>query len=329
MTRYGGKKLSLLRLLQILEKETEESAQLTTNEIIEKLDVCYGISIDRKTLYEHIELLCYAGYDIVKNRGRTNSYFCASKDFELPELKVLIDTVQASKLLTKEQSRTLVNKLARCGGKNSGGLLRRDIVLLDVKHTNNKVFYYIDTIFGAMHAGKKVSFLYYDYVLKNKISLHKDERYTVDPIRLIHKNDNYYLAAYSPGEGVIKNFRVDRMGDVKEENLPRDDSDIIKKFDLQSYLRETFQMFGGELVSVKMSAQEDILKSIIDQFGQDIAYVFKDDGTVEFVAGVQISPTFFAWCATFKAKLTILSPDAVREEYKDFLLEAQKNYYQC
>ncbi|MDD3946869.1 MAG: WYL domain-containing protein [Clostridia bacterium] len=319
---YTGQRIVILRLLQILQRDSDESNPLTTGEILSKLKSVYDVRLERKTLYEYMDLLCDAGYDIVKIRAKSNRYFLGSREFELPEIKILIDAVLASRFIPKKQSKQLVDKLAGFAGKHKEKLLKRDVFLADLKHNNYNVLYIVDTVFEAIHNGKKISFLYYDYILEKQKVLHRKERYLADPVKLVYCNENYYLAAYLSQSDTIKNFRVDKMDAVQEEPLPKTDCTAVKRFDVKAYLSQTFCMYGGETETVEMLVEKEILKSAIDRFGPHLNYAYNKDGAYQFFVKVKISPTFFSWCAAFGEKLKIAAPDHVRQDYKEFLQKA-------
>jgi predicted DNA-binding transcriptional regulator YafY len=314
-----NQKMAIFRLLAILEKETDCDRRIPTNELLYKLKSEYDVSLDRKTLYEYAEILKEAGFEVEWDRGRSNVYYIKRRHFELAELKILIDAVIASKFLSPGRTDMLVEKLASFAGPKKSMLRQRNVMLTDTKHGSDDTFYIVDAVFSAVSNNHKLSFYYYDITDENRRRLHREERYLVSPLMLIYDHDNYYLAACDEKENIVKYFRVDRMGDAKEEDEPRIE---CRGKDLNAIKKQTFSMFGGSVETVEFRIDKSCEKIAADQFGKNIVFTDIGDGKSAFKANVQISPTFFSWCSALGKNLRILSPDCVREKYKAFLLEA-------
>jgi predicted DNA-binding transcriptional regulator YafY len=231
-----------------------------------------GIHCDRRTLYSDIDMLETCGYQIIKIRAKSNKYYIVNSDFDIPELKILIDAVHAASFITEKKSRELIDKIAALAGGHRAELLKQDMVCFDtVKHTNEKIFYYIDAINNCILKKKQVSFLYFDYGVNGERIYRKDEkRYVVNPISLVFSADNYYLVCYSDKYQNISNYRVDRMDDVREEAADITDAPCKYQYDKNKFRKQAFSMFTGELTEVTLVADNELTNVIIDKFGEKI-----------------------------------------------------------
>ncbi|HHU43274.1 MAG: WYL domain-containing protein [Bacillota bacterium] len=321
------RKIKAVKILEILKKYSDEDNPLSTNQIIERL-ASEGIKAERKAIYDDIKLLNKGGYEIMCRREKSNLYYVMDRSFQMPELKILLDAVQAATFVTEKKTKELVKKIADLAGENKAKLLKENIVCFNtLKHSNEYIYYNVDTIDRCILNKKKVSFLYFDYGLDCQKIYRKDkERYIVNPIALIFSEDNYYLIAYIDKYDDICHFRVDRMEKVEEEKEDIVVSESIKGFNIHKHKKEVFFMFKGELTRVKILAHNEIINVIVDKFGEKVRMQKHDDDHVVITADVQISPTFYAWCFTFGSKLKILSPEKVIDELKRRALEAVKTY---
>ena len=315
MPKSANQKLKLLYLMRILLTETDESHMLTANELLARL-AGYEIIAERKTLYDDIEALRRFGVDIVMERSKTFGYYVAGRDFELPELKLLADAVQASKFITEKKSMELIRKLESLVSKYDAGKLRRQVFIRNrVKSMNESIYYSVDALHEAIAEGKKISFKYFDYnVQKKQVFRRGGALYVVSPAALTWNEENYYLIAYSQERGAITHFRVDRMSGVKKLDEQRDPA--AAGFKLAEYSRKVFGMFGGEESDVSLRVNNQIIGAIVDRFGKDIIMI--PDGDEHFTVSVRvaISPIFCGWLFQFGELCQVLSPQSLIDELK-------------
>ncbi len=318
-------KLKILYLLKILQERTDEEHPLTTNQLIEILDKEYGISSHRETLKSDIIALQEFGIDVLSVRSKQTKYFIGSRQFELPELKLLIDAVESSKFITKKKSKVLIEKIYGLTNKEQVSKLKRNNYVADrIKPTNEKIYYIVDKINDAINANKQISFQYYEYnIRKRKVLRNKGERYILSPYNLVWNGDYYYVVGFSEKQNKIVTFRVDRINAepdiLNEVSLPKP-----KDFDLAEFTKETFFMFSGNEEVVELKCDNELMKTMIDRFGESIVTTPYNDDSFKLTTEVSVSPTFFGWIFGFGGRVDILGPERVKEEYKEMLLNEAK-----
>ncbi|MCL2045231.1 MAG: WYL domain-containing protein [Oscillospiraceae bacterium] len=314
MARSANQKLKILYIAKILTEYTDEENHMKTQEILDAL-ARYDISADRKSIYSDIEALRQYGLDIENKPGPGGGYYIASRDFELPELKLLVDAVQSSRLITGKKSRELIEKLSKLTSISQGKQLNRQVVIGErIKPLNETVYYSIDAIHAAINEGKKISFKYFEYDRnKRRIYRRNNEAYVRTPIAMCWNEDKYYLVTYNPMyENPIAPFRVDRMTNVTVLDEIADVYDK-KKYNISDFIKRTFGMFSGETVLARLAFDESLVSVILDYFGaQTIMIPTEGD---RFIIDVEVSnsPVFLAWMFQFGEKSEIISPDSLRE----------------
>jgi len=325
MAKRENQKQKLFRILEILMRETDEEHGLSINEIISRL-ADYGISAERKSIYDDFIVLEELGFSVLRTETRPPKYFLDNKIFELAELKMLVDAVQASKFITTKKSREIIEKLEIFAGEHHSRELSRQVYVEDrVKTLNPSAIYSIDAIHNAINNKRKLSFKYFDYNgEKKKILRHQGAPYTVSPLALIWDDEKYYLVACDDRDGVMKNFRVDKMTDVNVLEVPVSIPDG-EKFNPADYSRKIFGMYGGREELVTIECRDKLAGVVIDRFGTDPLFVKTPFG-FKFSMRVMISPTFFAWLLGFGEDMRILSPESVKEELIEMLAKIIKNY---
>ena len=316
MARSSNQKLKLFHLLDILRSETDENHTLTTNELIEKLDA-RGISAERKALYTDIEALTDYGFTVEKiGRG----YYLAERDYELAELKTLVDIIQSSSFLTAKKCASLTEKLYRQTSRYGAAELDRQIHTSSARTPNEKIFYTVDAIHRAIRDNKKISFSYFRYNQKKElVEKSKDKIYSVSPFSLLFDNENYYLVAFNEEENEVRHYRVDRMRSVKVSSEPK--SEISKKHipDMSRYDSKSFGMFGGNENLVTLNCKSSAAGAIIDRFSEEPTFICHNDGTFDVTVRVFVSPQFFGWLTGLGGLVKIKAPESIAEEYRNFL----------
>ncbi len=306
-------------MLRYLKTHSDEEHIVTTADIENELERC-GISAGRKAVYEDIEALRLFGADIVSRKGKYAGYFLAQREFELPELKLLADTVSSSKFLTEKKSLSLIKKIESLASVYQGREIQGQIYVADRPHSiNEKIYITIDVIQRAISENKKISFKYFDYNISKK-KIYREDRRVCSPYVLICDNSNYYLAAYYEKYSRVVNFRADRIEAVQLLDVPADPKP--PDFELSSYLTSSFSMFSGESVSVKLSFDNSLINVVLDRFGMDVMIVPESEES--FTINVSINPQapFYGWLFQFGGKVKILSPESVKEEYNAMLKNA-------
>lgn len=303
--------------MKILMDKTDENHAMTVNEIIAELEK-YDIKAERKSIYSDIDLLSDFGLDVICEKGRANKYFIGSRDFELPELKLLVDAVQSSKFITHKKSDELIKKIEKLTSIHEAKELHRYVVVADrVKTMNESIYYNVDEIHKAIQQNKQIRFKYFDYNLDKQIEYRRDgEWYYASPYALTWSDDNYYMIAYYERYNGISNFRVDRMAAIEMVEEDRIMCEDTKDFNVADYSKRIFRMFSGETETVKLQFDNSLINVVIDRFGKDIVINRQDDDHFIITVDVVATNTFLGWLFMFGEKVKILSPEHLINDMK-------------
>lgn len=301
---------------------TDDDNQLTMPEIISKLESDYGIFSERKAIYDDIKMLQSLGFDISYSGGRDGGYSLISREFELSQLKLLVDTVQSSKFLTEKQSKELISKLSSLTSKRQADQLKRHVFISNrAKGENKSVYQSVDLINKAINENKQISFKYFNWNEKKEMVLkHGGERYMVSPWEMTINEEKYYLIAYDGKSGKLKHYRVDKMLDCRITDCKREGKDVTEFLDLGEYTKNMFYMFGtGSTELVRISCPNSLAGVIIDRFGVDISMIKENDERFIAAVHIDISPQFFGWLFGLSSNVRIVSPEWAKNEYKKML----------
>ncbi len=325
MAKTPNQKLRLLYVKELLERQTDEEHAATSSDIINYLEK-KGISAERKAIYDDIEALRLYGLDIIASKK--GGYYLGSRDFELAELKLLADSVQASKFITRKKSDSLIAKIEKLAGDNQAAQLHRQVyVVKRIKSMNESIYYNVDRLHKAIAVDRKISFLYFDYnVYKNRVYRKGGKRYSVSPYALIWDNENYYLVAFDDAEDKLKHYRVDKMAEIRLERNKREGAEAFKAVDMSSYADRIFGMFTGRERLVKIEFAERLAHAVIDRFGKEAVLVPKPEGCFSVTVSVAVSPQFFAWVFGFGAEARIAWPEDVAAQMKEYTKKVLELY---
>ena len=317
-------KNKLLLLTEILKQESDAEHPITTNALIDKLS-CRGISCDRRTLARDISQLQDMGYSLKCVKvGHSNAFYLEHNDFSLAELKILIDAVQASSVIPDDITNALIEKIANLGGTHCAELLKQNRIRFNIKkQTNNNVLDTIAIIEESFKRQTQVSFFYFKHdEYGNRVYQRDKERYIVDPIALIYTDDNYYLRCYNPDRKQYRNYRIDRMEDVRHLDSYIGDEAMISADELATYTSKTIKMYGGTEERVELEFTEDLIDVIFDQFGLDTKIERLGDNRYIATVKVQISSTFWGWFFQFPDQMRIVSPETVYAQCREWAMKA-------
>ncbi len=318
-------KLKLLYLCRILLEHSDEEHAVSVQEMIEKL-ASIGISAERKSIYDDIECLRIFGLDICTVKNKSYGYYVASRDFELPELKLLVDAVQSSKFITHKKSMELISKIEKLTSVHYARKLDRQVFVANrVKTFNEKIYYNVDKLHDAIYADRKITFKYYDIdINKEKVYRKNGELYLECPVSLTWDDENYYLIAYKEKYKAFTHYRVDKMEGISITDEPRNLS--AGKFDLSEYTKSVFSMFGGEETAVTLELDNSLVGVIFDRFGVDTPIIKSSPERFRCVVKVAVSGQFFSWVTSFAGRAKIISPPEVVEDYCKLLGEITDSY---
>ena len=327
MPRSFNQKLKILYLMKFLQEKTDREHPVSVKDIIRTMEA-YGISVERKTVYDDIETLRTFGMKIGSRRGKPAGFYLEERTFELPELKFLMDAVQSSKFITEKQSAALVRKLEDLASVHEAKKLKSQVFLMPgIKTLNEEIYTNIETIYDAISANRQISFRYYQWTLSRELKPKRGgERYRVSPGKLLWNNDNYYLMGLDESSGIVKHYRVDKMMDVAVEEEKRSGESVFRDFDMGRFSAETFGMFDGKETILKIRFNNELVGVVLDRFGKKAVLQRSDDTHFFLQTHIRVSGQFFGWLTGLGPGAEIVSPEKVRKEYKSFLTKILKTY---
>ena len=326
-------KLKILYLADYFRTETDEAHPVTTEQIIAAL-ARRGIRAERKTVYADIDALVRYGMDIQKKRTKTTAYYLATREFELPELKLLVDSVQSSRFITEKKSAELVKKLEAFCSRHDAVSMRREVIASGrVKSMNETIYYNVDRIHAAIAENRSITFRYFRLypayggrLNREKVYGHEDHRYTVSPFAMLVDSEYYYLIAYDHDSGEIRNYRVDRMEDIHKTRAERQGTEAYAAIDKETYRRGTFRMYSGEVKNVTMEFDNALFHTVSDRFGKDVSITRVDEDHFRIHETVSVSPQFYGWVFGLGNRARITAPEDVVNGMRDMLVDVFKQY---
>lgn len=328
MPKGTNQKLKLIYLIKIMLERTDEEHGLTMPEILEALEA-YDVSAERKSIYNDFETLRTLGIDVVQEQqGKTYLYHVASRQFELAELKLLVDAIQSSKFITEKKSKQLIKKLEGFASCYEAKQLQRQVYVSGrIKTMNESIYYNVDEIHNAIASNKKIRFQYFQWNIKKETELRKSGQfYEISPWALSWDNENYYMIGYDSEAKRIKHYRVDKMLKSTCIEEEREGKELFDEFDIATYTRKSFGMYGGEEQSVKLEFDNNLVGVVIDRFGKDIIIAPADQSHFTVNVNVAVSDQFLGWVFALGDGAKILGPENVVEQMKELMKKAIEKY---
>ena len=327
MPRSSNQKLKLLYLMQMLLERSDEKHPLTVQDMIDELSL-HDISAERKSIYADLEALRVFGLDIMQSKGKSTGYYIASRDFELPELKLLVDSVQSSKFITHRKTLSLIKKIEGLASVYDAQLLQRQVYVRNrVKSMNESVYYNVDEISGAISRDRIIRFNYFEFdVNKQRRYRHDGKVYEISPFALMWDDENYYMLGYDQEAEKLKHYRVDKMTNIESAETERSGKELFAGMDMSSYSKQVFGMFTGSEQTVKLRFENRLAGAVIDRFGKEVMLI--PDGNEHFTvsADIAVSPQFYAWVFGFGTAVEILAPDSARQELAQLAKSVSRIY---
>lgn len=331
MPKSFNQKLKILYIMAELLEKTDKEHSLTTKQLIEALDR-RGITAERKSIYDDIECLNQygkqSGIQIELRKEAPKGYYVSKRDFELAELKLLVDSVQSSKFLTEKKSRELIKKLESLTSTCEATYLQRQVIVSNrIKTMNESIYNNVDEIHKAISEDKVINFQYAEWNVKKELKIKKNgEKYEVSPFALNFNDDNYYLVGYDHASEKVKHYRVDKMKSIQLSNKPRENKELFRDFDNGIFAKKTFGMYGGEERDIVLICENRLAGVIIDRFGKDVYMRPLDGETFKTLVKVNVSNQFFGWLCGIGTGVRILEPADVAKAYKEHLKAIAKGY---
>ncbi len=319
MAKSANQKLKLLYLCRYLLRQSDEDHPVTVARMIEYL-ARQDIAAERKSVYDDMEALRLFGLDVQTVRvGSATGYFIGQRDFQLPELKLLVDSVQSSRFITEKKSLELIGKLESLASEHQARELNRQVFVRGrIKAMNESIYYNVDEIHAAIDGDRAITFKYFDWgVDKKRVWRKEGKRYAVSPWALMWDSENYYLIAYDPQAGYIKHYRVDKMSAIAQTDAPRQGAEAFGRLDMAAYSNSHFGMFSGDVQTVRLSFENALAGPVVDQFGADVSLVPLDGEHFSVTVSAAVNVQFFGWLGGFGTRAKILAPASAAEAMRD------------
>ena len=320
MAGQKNTKLKLLYLKEIFEKYSDEQHILNSYDIADRLQRDYDLICERKSIYKDIEVLIDYGMDIIKTRTPKNGFFLASGAFEIAEIRLLSDAVQAADFITKQKTKLLIEKIEGFTSVYHAGVLKKQVYIDNrPKSSNETVYYVIDTLDTAIKGGNKVRFQYSRRRLDEKYAARKETRtFVLSPYALIWSNDHYYLVANNEKYDNLMNVRIDRISQVEilpEKVRPVSEVSPYKRyFDAADYAAKTFNMFSGELQTIELKCSNALLEEMFDRFGDRVNTRRCDDAHFLLRTEAAVSDGLISWVMQFGTGIEVIAPADLKEK---------------
>ena len=323
MSKTPNQKTKLLHLARMLLRQTDEEHPLAVAQIIEAL-ARQDIKAERKSVYDDMEALRLFGLDVQCRKGKSPGWFVGERDFELPEVKLIMDAVQSSRFITQRKSDALIRKLEGLASVHQAGQLQRQVYVSGrIKVMNESIYYNVDKLHTAIAGQKAITFKYFDYdIARKKVFRQEGKRYMVSPYGLIWNSENYYLVAFDHAHRELRHYRVDKMTEIVVTNLDREGREQHRDFQLAEYGQKHFGMYGGQELKVTLRGRRDKASLVWDRFGQDIILVPDGENYFTVTLPVVISPQFFGWLLGLNGSITLAGPKEAVSAYRQRLAAA-------
>ena len=330
MAKSPNQKQKLLYMMKFFLEKSDEQHPVTVAQIIDYL-AANDISAERKSIYDDIETLRSFGMDIEVIRGKSTGYYVGERDFQLAELKLLVDSVQSSKFITGKKTKELIKKIEGLASEYDRRLLDRQVYVRNrVKTMSENVYYNIDEISNAINTDRVINFYYFEYTpKKERVYRHGGRLYEVSPFALIWDDENYYLLAYDAEADKLKHYRVDKMKSVTRTDASRQGKKLFEKIDMSAYSSKVFEMFSGEARTVRLRFANHLAGAVIDRFGKDVMMIPDGDGWFTVTLELVVSRRFFGWLFGFGEEAKILYPPDVIDDMRATLKKVSEEYGNC
>lgn len=327
MPKSSNQKLKLLYLMRILLEKTDEKHKMSVAQMIQEL-ADLGIAAERKTIYDDLDALKTYGLDIEQVKSIGTAYYVANRDFELPEVKLLVDSVQSSKFITQKKTVALIKKIEKLTSVHEAKQLHRQVFVQNrVKAMNESVYYNVDELSSGIAENKRICFKYFRYNAEKEREYRRDgKEYKVSPFAMVWDDENYYLIAYDSDAELIKHYRVDKMTNIRITQEDREGMQDFEQLDVSAYSKKVFSMYAGAECTVRLRFDSSLAGVVIDRFGKDVDILIVDEDHFMINIPVEISPQFYAWIFGLGNSVKILGPATVVEEYQKQLVAVKSVY---
>ena len=324
MAKSANQKRKLPILAKLLLERSDEEHPISTQEMLAELER-WDITAERKSIYDDMEQLRQLGMDVNSRKGKEGGWYIGQRDFELAELKLLVDAVQSSRFLTGKKSDALIRKLESLASVHQARQLQRQVYVdRRIKTMNESIFYNVDKLHAAIAGGRVITFRYFEYDMrKEKVYRKEGGRYRVTPFGLIWDSENYYLAAWDETRGELRHYRVDKMSDITVSTMAGTDRG---GWNPEGYARRHFGMYSGQPCRLRLRCAARLAGVVLDRFGRDVMLVPDGDDHFTVTLDVVVSPPLWGWLFGLGDGVEVLSPDWAAADFRRRLEETLKLY---
>lgn len=313
----------LLLILRYLQENSDAGKQVSTRDIRNMLSE-HGIEAHISTLRGDIAALRRAGFDIAseETNGLVTQYSYVDRPWDLPELQILIDAVNACQFITPAKTRMLIEKLRSMAGPSLREKLVPGIQIEDrVKAPNEMILYVVQDVMRAIRLKKQITFRYFAYDTDfSRVMKHGGLVYQVSPYAMIWQDDRYYAVGFSERHGKIAKFRLDRMEQPKI--LRKGAVPVPDEFELGAYATKVIHMYDpGVEEEVTLRCRRGMMDHLVDRFGTNVKVINMDDRCFDAKVTVNVSRTFYGWLFQFAGEMNLIAPESACREYAELLQE--------
>lgn len=306
-------KIKTLLIYRYLRKFSDEDNPLSSAELIDMLKKD-GIECERKSIYADVKALNEIGCEVVSTVTPKRGFYLASREYEPPEVRLLVDAVKSAAFITPEKTRSLISKLRGLLSVNQAAALSPQVYLEGAnKCDNEEIYYIIDMLDEAISAKQQVRFKY----RTRKIDKENKKSYTtkvfvVSPYALIWKDDRYYLVCNKDSHDNLMNLRLDRIRNITPLDTPArpvcECSEYKGEFDPADYSSKMFNMFSGRVDTVTLRCHLDLREQILDRFGTSVPLTAVDIWHFETNVEAAVSDGFVSWIMQFGDRIKVMQP---------------------
>lgn len=326
--KSGDYNLRLLFLADIFNRQTDEKHSYSAVELAAMLED-YGIKCERKTVYRDIDSLKEFGMDIVNVRTPVRGYYLKSRKFSVPEVRLLIDAVQAAKFISEKNTKSLIYKIGGLVSEYQEEELREQIYVDGSLKTDKEDLYEtIRLLDKAIKTKKQVQIHYARRSIENKYLVRNEGKtFIVNPYAMLWSNDHYYLICNNDKYANLMHLRLDRIVEIQELTTTAKHFSKVSpykdKFDVADYSSKLFNMFSGEEENITLSCSDCILDEIIEKFGDDVPLKTDGNGRFKIRSTVEMSEGLVNWILQYGADIKVVQPKslarAVQEKARQIL----------
>ena len=328
---YISRRTRAVFILDYLKSNSDELHPVDAAELMKAMEA-NGFVAERKAIYEDIKALQDLGYDIIHTHASGNGYFIGSREFETPEIGLLIDAVQSADFITPSKTRKLVGKLQGLISRfEAEEMTGRVCIENRSKCSNEAIYRVINDLNEAISSARQIKIGYTrNVIVSNKLENDTKEM-IINPYALLWDSDHYYLIGNNKKYDNLTHLRVDRICSVEIlKSKARHFSEVSEykqRFDIADYAKKTFNMFGGELQRIDLECDIKLLDQMIDKFGDKIM-IRHESGSNEFRFSTEamVSEGLIGWIMQFGGRVRVLSPKSLKSSVAERIIELETAY---